>query len=156
MHGTALSSTHVERVVDLISDVVRRVHRRIYETTRGLIGHRILLVPTLLLTTVDRRTHKASRTALVYGREGQEYVVVASAGGADDSPGWFYRLEARPDVEVRVGLKSFPAKARIVDKQDPSYARLLRMMNDINRQRYRAYQAKTDRQIPVVLLTPSG
>jgi deazaflavin-dependent oxidoreductase (nitroreductase family) len=142
----------VERLVGII----RRAHQAVYQRSTGLVGHRTLGVPMLLLTTTGRRTEKPQTTTLVYVREGQDYVVAASNGGSDDPPPWFTNIEARPDVEVRVKHRSFPAKARVVDKQDPSYARLWEMMNKVNHRRYEAYQAKTSRLIPLVVLLATG
>jgi deazaflavin-dependent oxidoreductase (nitroreductase family) len=136
--------------------MILRVHRAVYHVSGGLVGHRLLGVPTLLLTTTGRRSGASQRANLVYVKDGGGYVVVASNGGADEAPGWFYNIEARPNVDVRVARRNFPAKARVVDKQDPTYARLWERVNEVNHRRYDMYQSRTTRQIPLVLLTATA
>ena len=91
-------------------------HQVTYEGTRGWVGHRVLGVPTLLLRTVGARTGKPRTAALVYARDGDDYVVVASNGGDDRAPGWLHNVRARPDVEVQIGrrvtLSARPRSAR--------------------------------------------
>src|SRR5439155_26077091 len=98
------------------------------------------------------------RTAsLVYARDGDGYVVTASNGGADRPPGWLHNVSAKPEVEVQIGRKRFPATARVVDKgDDPDYERLWRLVNATNHGRYDRYQTKTRRPIALVVLTPSA
>lgn len=76
-------------------------HIREYVETDGRKGHRWNGVPTLLLTTRGRRTGKLRRTALIYGRDGDAYVVVASRGGARHHPQWYLNLAPDPEVESR-------------------------------------------------------
>jgi deazaflavin-dependent oxidoreductase (nitroreductase family) len=133
-----------------------KVHQAVYELTRGLLGHRMLGVPSLLLRTVGRKTGKERCAALVYAKDGDRYIVVASKGGAPASPGWFFNAEAKPDVDVQIGRRRMPAKAEVVAKGDPEYDRLWRLVNDKNGNRYDAYQRKTERPIPLLTLTPTA
>ena len=87
-------------------------HVRRYVETDGEKGHRWRGVDTLLLITRGRRSGKLRRTALIYGRDGDRYLVVASQGGADRHPFWYLNLIENPDVEVQVGGERFPARAR--------------------------------------------
>jgi deazaflavin-dependent oxidoreductase (nitroreductase family) len=128
------------------------VHQAIYELTDGRLGHRLLGVPCLLLRTTGRRTGKRRTSALVYARDGEDYVVVASLGGADEAPGWLHNVRARPQVAVQVGRDRFPAVATIVERDDDDHPRLWHLVNDDNRGRYDRYQARTTRPIPVVRL----
>ena len=112
-------------------------------------------VPTLLLRTTGRRSGAVRSNALVYARDGDAYLVVASNGGADQPPAWLYNMQAKPDVEVQVGRKRHEASARIVERSDPEYERLWRIVNENNRGRYIAYQEKTSRPIPVIAITPN-
>lgn len=130
-------------------------HQFLYERSDGRIGHRILGTPTLLLRTTGRRSGARRTNALVYASDADGYVVVASKGGDDHAPGWFFNLTAEPNVEVQVGRERRPATARVVDHGDTDFERLWRLVNDKNSDRYDGYQAKTERQIPVVVLTPS-
>jgi deazaflavin-dependent oxidoreductase (nitroreductase family) len=131
------------------------VHQFLYERSDGRIGHRMLGTPTLLLRTNGRRTGARRTNALVYAGDGGNYVVVASKGGDDHAPGWFFNLKAQPNVEVQVGRERRPATARVIGRDDPDFARFWRLVNENNSDRYDGYQSKTERQIPVVVLTPS-
>ena len=124
-------------------------HIRGYVESDGRKGHRWNGVDTLLLTTHGRRTGKLRRTALIYGRDGDRYLVVASSGGARSHPSWYLNLSADPDVRVQVGDDSFTARAHTATaKEKPS---LWRTMTSIWPE-YDRYQAKTERDIPVVVL----
>jgi deazaflavin-dependent oxidoreductase (nitroreductase family) len=141
-----------ERVYDSPSAWVRR-HVRGYVESGGTKGHRWHGVHTLLLTTRGRRSGKLRRTALIYGRDGKRYVVVASNGGAKRHPSWYLNLVADPEVLVQVGPEELTARAGTATaRQKP---RLWELMSEIWPD-YDAYQAKTDREIPVVVLEPAG
>jgi deazaflavin-dependent oxidoreductase (nitroreductase family) len=134
---------------------VLAAHQFIYEHSGGRVGHRILGVPTLLLRTTGRRSGAQRTNALVYAKDGSDYVVVASNGGDDHAPGWLFNVTAEPSVEVQLGSERGPAKARVLNKDDPDFQRLWRLVNDNNSDRYDGYQQKTERPIPLVVLTPS-
>ncbi|MBV8348255.1 MAG: nitroreductase family deazaflavin-dependent oxidoreductase [Mycolicibacterium sp.] len=133
---------------------VLRVHDAVYRNTNGWIGHRTLGIPSLLLHTVGAKTGKQRTTSLTYARDGDDYLVVASKGGDPKAPGWYHNLKAKPDVEINVGPKRFGVTARPVAPGDPDYDRLWQIVNKNNSNRYTAYQKKTSRPIPVVVLTP--
>lgn len=133
---------------------VLRVHQWVYERTGGRIGHRILGVPCLLLDTVGARTGQPRVSSLTYVRDGEDYVVVASAGGAARSPGWYFNLKARPQAWIRVGTTRIPVTARSVGPDDPAYARLFAAADANNAGRYSGYQRHTTRPIPIVVLSP--
>jgi deazaflavin-dependent oxidoreductase (nitroreductase family) len=138
-----------------VYSTVLDVHQRIYEATDGLIGHKVLGVPTLLLRTTGRRSGQRRCNALVYADDGGSYVVVASNGGAERPPGWYFNVKADPSVEVQIGRRKMPASAKVVERGDPDYDRLWRLANDNNRDRFEGYQKRTERPIPLVVLTPS-
>jgi deazaflavin-dependent oxidoreductase (nitroreductase family) len=139
-----------EEVFDSPSGWVAR-HIRDYVETDGRKGHRWSGVNTLLLTTRGRRSGKLRRTALIYGKDGDRYLVVASRGGARKHPSWYLNLAEHPDVQVQVGADRFPARARAAtDEEKP---RLWQLMTSIWPE-YDRYQARTDRDIPVVILEP--
>lgn len=108
-------------------------------------------VPTLLLTTVGRRSGNVSVMPLIYGRFGDAYVVIASKGGADRHPGWYHNLRARPIVTVQVANRVFDADARDLGREERAAA--WKEMRAIYPP-YDEYQARTTREIPVVALTP--
>lgn len=125
-------------------------HIRRYVETDGAEGHEWRPgVFTLLLTTRGRRTGKLRRTALIYGRDGDDYLVVASQGGAPEHPAWYLNLLAEPEVQVQVGAEKFTARARTAGPEEKP--RMWRTMT-ATWPAYDDYQRKTDRDIPVVVL----
>jgi deazaflavin-dependent oxidoreductase (nitroreductase family) len=125
-------------------------HARKYDETDGEEGHIWRGVPTLLLTTKGRRSGQPRRTALIYGRDGDDYAVVASYGGAPEHPLWYRNLETDPEVDVQVGADRFKARAHTANAEEK--ARLWPVMTSIWPD-YDEYQKKTDRDIPVVILS---
>ena len=109
------------------------------------------LVPTLLLTTIGRKSGRDLMLPLIFGRSGPDYVVVASKGGAPAHPAWYLNLQANPEVQVQVKADKFTAHAHTADAAER--AALWPMMVGIYGP-YAQYQTKTDRQIPVVVFRP--
>ena len=127
-------------------------HVDTYRETGGEVGHEWQDgVYTLLLTTTGRKTGKEVTTPLIYGRDGNDYVVIASKGGADDHPDWFLNLEADPEVTIQVRDQVMPATAERANQSDKG--RIWPMMTDIWPD-YDDYKQATTRDIPVVLLHP--
>jgi deazaflavin-dependent oxidoreductase (nitroreductase family) len=124
-------------------------HIRGYIETDGRKGHRWRGVTTLLLTTRGRKSGKLRRTALIYERDGDRYVVVASKGGAKTHPSWYLNLVENPEVEVQVGADKFAARALIATAEEKP--RLWGLMTSIWPD-YDSYQARTERAIPVIIL----
>src|SRR6202011_4810381 len=114
-----------------------RGHDKNYQATYGRIGHRFPgAPPSLLLHTVGAKTGQPRTTSLSYARDGDNYLVVASKGGDPKAPGWYHNLKANPDVEINVGPKRFPVKARAVLPGDPDYDRVWQIVNKNNGNRY--------------------
>jgi F420H(2)-dependent quinone reductase len=134
---------------------VLRLHQRIYERTDGRVGHKMIGVPALLLRTTGRRTGAERTNALIYAKDGPDYVLVASNGGADNAPGWYFNAREQPEVAIQVGQRKLPGTARIIDQGDGDYERLWKLANENNHDRYDAYQRMTARPIPVVVVSPS-
>jgi deazaflavin-dependent oxidoreductase (nitroreductase family) len=130
------------------------VHERIYKATDGRLGHRMIGVPTLLLRTTGRRSGATRTNGLVYARDGEDYLVVASNGGSDRPPAWLYNLRADPQVEIQIGRQRRSGRARVVEPSDASFAQLWTIVNANNSDRYAAYQQQTSRPIPVIAITP--
>ncbi|GAA3594602.1 nitroreductase family deazaflavin-dependent oxidoreductase [Nonomuraea rosea] len=124
-------------------------HVKSYVESGGTRGHLYQGAPTLLITTTGRRSGLPRRTALIYGRDGDRYLVVASNGGADDHPLWFHNLLAQPQISVQVGAEVFDAEARPADADERP--RLWETMTGIWRH-YTGYQQKAPREIPVVVI----
>jgi deazaflavin-dependent oxidoreductase (nitroreductase family) len=134
---------------------VLRIHDTVYQKTNGWIGHRTLGIPSQLLHTVGAKTGKPRTASLTYARDDENYLIVASKSGGPKAPGWYHNLKANPSVEINVGPKRFRVTASPVLPDDPDYARLWKIVNKNNSDRYEAYQKKTSRPIPVVALKPA-
>jgi deazaflavin-dependent oxidoreductase (nitroreductase family) len=106
----------------------------------------------LLLTTVGRKTGLGRRTALIYGTDGDDYIIVASKGGHPSHPLWFENLVVEPIVDVQVGSDVFSARASVV-VDESRYQRLWAHMVSIW-PGFDEYKVKTARVIPLVALTP--
>jgi deazaflavin-dependent oxidoreductase (nitroreductase family) len=132
-----------------------RIHQTIYEATRGTVGHRLIGVPTLLLTSTGRRTGSPRTAALVYAKDDDgALIVTASNGGADRRPGWLHNVKADASVEVRVGRRRFDGSAEVIGPEHTEYVRLWTLVNRNTRGRYDRYQQHTDRAIELVKLRP--
>jgi deazaflavin-dependent oxidoreductase (nitroreductase family) len=138
-----------------VTGQILRIHEQLYQRTDGRIGHRMIGVPTLLLRTTGRRSGVTRTNGLVYARDGDDYLVVASNGGADRPPAWLHNLLANPDVEIQIAREHRQGTATVFEPTDPDYDRLWSLVNENNRDRYSAYQEQTDRPIPVIVLTPT-
>jgi proline iminopeptidase len=114
-------------------------------------GYGELKVPSLLLTTVGRKSGEKFIFPLYYAQVGNSYVIVASKGGAPDHPGWYKNLQAHPEVEVQVGTRKFKARARTAtgEERNRLWQEALKVWPP-----YADYQKKTSREIPVVVLDP--
>ena len=125
-------------------------HVRRYQETDGEVGHIWKRgAKTLLLTTTGRTTGKSITTPLIYEEADGVFVVVASKGGAPTHPGWYRNLVKNPDVQVQIRGDVFSARARtaIGAERERLWDLAARQWPD-----YDAYQTRTDREIPVVVL----
>ncbi len=133
-------------------------HVRRYRETDGADGHiwkgsdGTGNFPCLLLTTIGRKTGDARTTPLIYGRDGDDYLVIASQGGRPNHPAWYLNLDKNPKVEVQVEADVFDATARTAGADDRD--RLWKRMAEIYPP-YDDYQdrAAATREIPVVVLS---
>lgn len=127
-------------------------HLAKYVASDGTDGHEWRPgVPTLLLTTRGRTSGKARRTPLIYGRDGDAYVVMASYGGAPKDPDWYVNLVADPEVIIQVGPEVMTARATTAgpEERDALWSTMAGIWPD-----YDQYATKTDRVIPLVVLEP--
>lgn len=127
-------------------------HIQQYVKSGGRKGHHWRGQTSLLLTTRGRKSGKLRRTALIYGRDGERYLLVASNGGAEKHPAWLLNLQAAPNVTIQVGEESFAAQARIADADERE--RLWPIMSALF-PLYDSYQkkaSKAGREIPLVIL----
>ncbi|MCX4671965.1 nitroreductase family deazaflavin-dependent oxidoreductase [Streptomyces sp. NBC_01381] len=124
---------------------------KVYEESGGTEGAEVMGVPCLLLDYRGRRTGQWRRTVLIYGRDGDDYLIVASNGGAAEHPLWYRNLVDEPDVRLRVGTEErFTARATTLSAADKTrvWPGLVELFAP-----YAEYQRKTDRDIPVVRLS---
>jgi proline iminopeptidase len=125
-------------------------HVRRYRETGGEVGHIWKRgSKVLLLTTTGRKSGRPTTTPLIYERDGERLVLIASQGGAPADPGWYRNLHKHPEVEVQVKDEIFRARARTVEGEERSrlWALAARQWPD-----YNEYVKRTDREIPVVVL----
>ncbi|MBI4517592.1 MAG: nitroreductase family deazaflavin-dependent oxidoreductase [Deltaproteobacteria bacterium] len=141
-----------ERIGSVIVRVAAQLNTWLYRASGGRVAGRFPGgAPVLLLTTIGRRSGRRQTAPLLYLEDGLRYVVVASKGGMSHHPLWFKNLEANPRVEVEVGRRKLMAAARRATAEEKAvlWPRLVAMYPS-----YAAYQARTEREIPVVILTP--
>jgi deazaflavin-dependent oxidoreductase (nitroreductase family) len=127
-------------------------HVRLYQETDGTVGYIWNGVPTLLLTTTGRKTGERRTTPLIHGRDGDDYLVVASMGGSPQHPNWYRNLLADPSAHIQVQAEHIDVTARTAREDEKE--RLWKIMAD-QWPNYDVYQSRTDRVIPLVVLSPS-
>jgi deazaflavin-dependent oxidoreductase (nitroreductase family) len=126
-------------------------HIRRYEETDGEVGYEWNGATCLVLTTTGRKTGQPRKFALIFGQDGDNYLVVASKGGAPTHPGWYLNVSENPDVMVQVRGDRFPARARTATPEEKR--RLWEIVTDVW-PNYNVYTTRTTRDIPVVVLEP--
>lgn len=127
------------------------VHRTLYRASAGKLGGSFMKAPVLLLTTTGRRTGNPRTKPVLYLVEGEQLVVGAANGGDDRMPAWYLNLAADPVVTVQIRATMQPMRAATAtsEERDKLWPRLVEMYKG-----YGAYQKKTRREIPVVILSP--
>lgn len=128
------------------------IHTLLYRATRGRIGKRLVDNDMLLLSTTGRHSGKTHTVPLLYLRDGDDLVVIASWGGRDRHPEWYLNLRASPQASVQVKRRRLEVRAATADPQRRAllWPQVLHAYDG-----YRTYQGRTDREIPVVILTTS-
>ena len=110
--------------------------------------------PMILVTHKGAKSGVERTTPLVYSRDGDRYVIIASMGGAPKHPQWFHNIKANPRVRIEVGADAFDADAEVLE--DGAERQRLFDQQAALMPNFAEYQAKTDRVIPVIVLTPVG
>ena len=139
-------------IANPIIRVMSRLNTWAYRMTGGRLGGTFLRgAPVMLLTVVGRKSGRSLTSPLLYLRDGDRLVTVASKGGMDQHPLWYLNLVANPDVDVQIGTAVQPMRARTAADGERSnyWPKLVAMYRD-----YDDYQARTKRKIPVVVLSP--
>ena len=137
---------------DVFLKVVNSVHRPLFRLTKGKVAGRGAGMPVLVLTTIGRKSGVKRPTMLTSPLQlGDSIVLVASKGGDDRNPDWYYNLEADAAVEVEMDGATRPMSARIADATEKAELWPQIIASHDN---YAGYQRKTQRDIPVVVLDP--
>ena len=126
-------------------------HVKAYRETNGEQGYLWNGATSLLLTTTGRKSGEPRTSALIYAQDGADYLVVASMGGAPQHPSWYLNLTANPEAEVQVKADHVPVTARTAS--DDEKPRLWKIVTE-QWPNYDVYQTRTDRVIPLVVLSP--
>ena len=124
----------------------------VYQITNGHLGNRMGRQSVLLLRTIGRKSGKNYTTSLSFYRDGDVYLVVASNWGKENHPDWFYNLMQHPRTTIQVEATSITVDAH--QAQGAEYTRLWELVTRQNRQ-YLQYQKGLERQIPIMILTPT-
>ncbi|HEY6531578.1 MAG TPA: nitroreductase family deazaflavin-dependent oxidoreductase [Acidimicrobiales bacterium] len=126
-------------------------HVEAYRQSDGEVGYLWNGAPTLLLTTTGRRSGEQRVTPLIFGRDGDDYLIVASVGGMPKHPAWYLNLQADPSAHIQVKGDHLDVVARTASADEKP--RLWQIVNEVW-PNYDVYQARTDRVIPLVILSP--
>jgi deazaflavin-dependent oxidoreductase (nitroreductase family) len=121
-----------------------------FRANGGKVGGTFAGAPMILVTTKGAKSGVERTTPLVHSRDGDNYVIIASYAGAPKHPAWFLNIQAAPEVTVEVGTETFRAKATIPEgaERERLYKAQAALMPNFD-----AYQQKTSRVIPVVVLS---
>jgi deazaflavin-dependent oxidoreductase (nitroreductase family) len=125
-------------------------HVRVYRETAGERGYHWRGTTILLLSTKGRKSGESRTTPLIHRTDGERWVIVASKGGTPENPAWYENLKADPEAEIQVQGERIPVRASTAEGEER--ARLWSLMSEVW-PAYDEYQARTDREIPVVILT---
>jgi deazaflavin-dependent oxidoreductase (nitroreductase family) len=128
------------------------VHTGLYRATGGKLFGRMGKSPIMLLNTVGRKTGRKRTSPLLYVMDGEDFVIIASKGGAPTHPAWYLNLKANPDATVEVGDRKVRVRAEEVDSEEK--VRLWQKMVEMY-PTYDDYQRKTKREIPLLILRPA-
>jgi deazaflavin-dependent oxidoreductase (nitroreductase family) len=126
-------------------------HAGVYRATGGKLFGRMGKSPILLLNTVGRKTGRKRTSPLLYVMDGEDFVIIASKGGAAAHPAWYLNLRANPEATVEIGDHEVQVEAEVADPEEK--ARLWQKMVEMY-PAYDDYQRKTGREIPLLILHP--
>src|SRR5215212_1711841 len=125
---------------------------KLYRLSGGKLGGKFSGAPVLLLDHIGRKTGRRRTTPVLYMPDGDDLIVVASRGGSDANPAWWLNLKANPQTTVQVGSERRRVVAREATPEEKQrlWPRLVDVYSD-----YEVYQRRTERQIPVIVLSPA-
>jgi deazaflavin-dependent oxidoreductase (nitroreductase family) len=146
-------SARQEKVGNAVIKVMSRLINPVYRATGGRIGGKFLRgAPVCLLTTTGRKSGEARTVPLLYMRNGTDVVIVASKGGMPSNPAWYLNLLAHPECTIQIKTESSRYDSRVADPAEKAqlWTKLLEVYPDFDE-----YQARTERDIPVLVCTPA-
>jgi deazaflavin-dependent oxidoreductase (nitroreductase family) len=136
-------------MADTDDELFGEEHVRVYRETAGERGYHWRGTTILLLSTVGRRSGETRTTPLIHRTDGDRWIIVASKGGAPANPGWYENLLANPQATIEVPGETVSVRASTAEGEER--ARLWSLMSEVW-PAYDEYQARTEREIPVVVL----
>lgn len=141
-----------QRAMKVFSKTFARGHVWLYRMSAGNLGARMSGAPVMLLTTRGRKSGAPRTAPLLYLRDGDKVITVASKGGYPTHPAWYLNLQANPQVEVQIGneRRTMRAETASAEHKATYWQRLIALYPG-----YQAYQDRTTREIPVVILRPA-
>ena len=137
---------------DRMGIAVNTIHRSVFLATNGRVFGKLMGMPALMLTTTGRKSGKKRQSMLTSPvQDGEDVVIVASWGGDDRHPKWYLNLQSNPDVEIVMGGRKRGMRARVAtpDEKAELWPRVVATYKG-----YGQYQTRTDREIPLVILSP--
>ena len=142
-----MSSTASDRFNNFNQNLIADLRANAGTATSGPFVGR----PVLIMTNTGAKSGEVRETPVVYTRDGDNYVIIASKGGAPTNPGWYHNLVAYPEVKLEVLGETIPARARVAEgeEHDRLYDAQAQMMPA-----FADYQKRTTRKIPVFILEP--
>jgi deazaflavin-dependent oxidoreductase (nitroreductase family) len=137
---------------DAMFKAATAAHIQLYRWTGGRLGGRAGKAPMLLLTVTGRKSGRPRTTPLVYLPDGDRRILIASFGGDDRHPQWYLNLQANPEATVQIGAETHRVRAATATAEEKAelWPRIVQIWPG-----YEGYQRKTERDIPVVILTPA-
>lgn len=137
--------------MNIVLKAVLSVYIFLYRLTSGAIGGRMAGLNVLLLTTTGRKTGKSRTAPLGYFKDDGNFVIIASNGGSEKNPGWFYNVKSNPQVKIQIGKRELAAQAQVADPEKRSrlWPELVKMSPT-----YEKYAQNMKREIPLVILQP--
>ena len=136
---------------NLMGKAIGKAHSSVYRASDGRVWGKMFGGPVLLLNTTGRRSGQRRTTPLLYVMDGEDFVVIASKGGAPAHPAWYLNLMANPEATVEIEDREVRVRAEEADSEEKS--RLWQKMVEMY-PAYDAYQEKTEREIPLLVLHP--
>jgi F420H(2)-dependent quinone reductase len=139
------------RVRNAMGRGAKKLHSSIYRASDGRIWGTMFGGPILLLNTTGRKSGQRRTTPLMYASDGDDFILIASNGGAPNHPAWYLNLKANPEATVEVGDREVRVRAEEAHQEEK--ARLWQKMVEVY-SGYDGYQRKTEREIPLLVLHP--